>query len=77
MYFMRTGGQWERTDDKIKFDLPANTLIYAEIVQVQKSFDFLRLNNFRLSLQLVELHSNASSTRGGIIKPTPTNLLFQ
>jgi hypothetical protein len=34
MYFMRTGGQWERTDDKIKFDLPANTLIYAEIVQV-------------------------------------------
>ena len=35
-YFLKAGGQWERTDDKIKFDLPANSLIYAEIVTVRK-----------------------------------------
>ena len=35
--FMKPGGHWEQTGDKLKFDLPANTLVYAEIVQVRVS----------------------------------------
>ena len=35
-YFLKAGGQWERIDDKIKFDLPAKSLIYAEIVNVRE-----------------------------------------
>ncbi len=43
IYFLKSGGggQWERTDDKIKFDLPNQSLIYAEIVEVRNMFALL------------------------------------